>query len=113
MKYKYEYPLLSPNVRLYRKNGKNPINLYAYWDGSDTLEIYRTSDDGGCSLISLDIRKDEYIYWYSCKRQKPNVTGYRLKVLRDIFCPKRNNLIFNAGEEFRGFELLFSGGEDD
>lgn len=109
---KYEYPLKSPNCLLTRKNGNNPIKMFGYWDGSGSLEVYVTPNDSECSLITLDLLKDEYTLWYSCSRRVPNVTDYKLTILRDIYCPKNLKKVVKAKEVYTGFSRQFSPPED-
>ena len=104
----YEYPLKFPNCVLYRKNGDNPIQLYALWDGGGCLEVYRSPDDSDTSLISINILEDSYIYWGECLKKRPNTTDYVLEITRpiqDVNNPKK--IIFKKGEEFTGLELRY------
>ena len=110
---KWEYPLRKPNIIVYRRNGNNPVKAYGYWDGGGNLEIYRTSDDNDCSWITLNMLKDEYTVWYENRKNKPNVQDYRIKILSDILCPKKLKVVVKEGEEFVGFEVRFSGVEND
>ena len=96
------------NVILYRRNGNNALHLFGFWDGFGCLEVYRTPDDTQSSLISLDIIKDKYIYWYDCKKAKPVPTNYKLVVLKNIMCPVTNKAVLKVGDKFTGFELRFS-----
>jgi hypothetical protein len=82
--------------------------MYARWDGGGTLEVYRTPDDSKCSMISLNILKDDYTVWYDNKKNKPDVKDYRLKVIRDIRDDETNEILFFTGECFFGFKRAYS-----